>query len=75
MIQRLVLVAGAALLLASLATATTASGHGVGTHHHRSVAWGASDQVIQWNQELQQVLTAPGAQPAWIHPTRTMAIT
>ena len=33
------------------------------------------DQVIQWNQELQKVLVAPGAQPASIHPTRTMAIT
>src|ERR1700761_8991815 len=33
------------------------------------------DQVIQWNQELQRVLVAPGAQPASIHPTRTLAIT
>src|ERR1700729_829713 len=33
------------------------------------------DQVVQWNQVLQQVLVAPGAQPASIHPTRTMAIT
>jgi hypothetical protein len=31
--------------------------------------------VIQWNQELQKVLVAPGAQPASIHPTRTLAIT
>ncbi len=35
---------------------------------------GQPDQVIQWNQELQKVLVAPGAQPATIHPTRTMAI-
>jgi hypothetical protein len=33
------------------------------------------DQVIQWNQEMLQLLQAPGAQPATIHPTRTMAIT
>jgi hypothetical protein len=33
------------------------------------------DQVIQWNQELLALLQAPGAQPATIHPTRTMAIT
>ena len=33
------------------------------------------DQVVQWNQVLQQVLVAPGAQPPSIHPTRTMAIT
>jgi hypothetical protein len=33
------------------------------------------DQVIQWNQEMLQLLQVPGAQPATIHPTRTMAIT
>lgn len=33
------------------------------------------DQVVQWNQVLQQALVAPGAQPASIQPTRTMAIT
>ncbi len=82
MIKRLVLAAGASLLFASSATAATVSGHGV-RHHHRHhhgkvrghVASGGPDQVIQWNQELQQVLTAPGAQPASIHPTRTLAIT
>jgi hypothetical protein len=40
-----------------------------------SVASNQPDQVIQWNQELQKVLVAPGAQPASIHPTRTIAIT
>ena len=33
------------------------------------------DTVVAFNQLLGQVLTAPGAQPATIHPTRTMAIT
>ena len=33
------------------------------------------DQVIQWNQELLQLLSVAGAQPATIHPTRTLAIT
>jgi hypothetical protein len=37
-------------------------------------ASGAPDQVIQWNQELLTLLQAPGAQPASVHPTRTMAI-
>ena len=75
MTKRLASIAGAAMVFASLATSTIASGHGA---HHRDRANGASvtpDQVIQWNQELQQVLTAPGAQPASIHPTRTLAIT
>ena len=31
--------------------------------------------MVAFNQLLQQVVTAPGAQPATIHPTRTMAIT
>src|SRR3989475_3099022 len=32
------------------------------------------DQVIQWNRTLFQILQPPGAQPATIHPTRSMAI-
>src|SRR6266446_6819217 len=32
------------------------------------------DQVIQWNRTLIQILQTPGAQPATIHPTRSMAI-
>jgi hypothetical protein len=32
------------------------------------------DQVVQWNRTLLQVLQTPGAQPATIHPTRSMAI-
>jgi membrane-associated phospholipid phosphatase len=36
---------------------------------------GAPDQVLVWNQEMDTVLTAPGAQPATVHPTRTMAMT
>lgn len=80
MIKRLALAAGASLLLAgsASATATAAGGHGVRHQPGKvraRVASGGPDQVIQWNQELQQVLTAPGAQPASIHPTRTLAIT
>ena len=41
---------------------------------HAQLQSAQPDQVIQWNQELQKVLVAPGAQPASIHPTRTMAI-
>src|SRR5438874_8684959 len=32
------------------------------------------DQVIQWNRTLLQLLQTPGAQPATVHPTRSMAI-
>src|SRR5258705_8177540 len=32
------------------------------------------DQVIQWNRTLLQSLQTPGAQPATIHPARSMAI-
>jgi len=32
------------------------------------------DQVIQWNATLLQILQTQGAQPATIHPTRSMAI-
>ena len=79
MIKRLALVAGAAMLFAGLATATVASGrtprHREGGVRSRVASDTTADQVIQWNQELQKVLIAPGAQPASIHPTRTLAIT
>jgi PAP2 superfamily len=32
------------------------------------------DQVIQWNRILLGILRTPGAQPATVHPTRSMAI-
>jgi hypothetical protein len=76
--KRIALVATAATLLASFAITTVANGrrsrHRYGVVHARPAA-STPNQVIQWNQELQKVLVAPGAQPASIHPTRTMAIT
>src|SRR6266576_692082 len=80
MTKRIALLAGTALLLASLAMTAIASarpsrhgdGHGAVKARATSVQ---PDQVIQWNQELQRVLVASGAQPASIHPTRTMAVT
>jgi hypothetical protein len=63
-------------VLASLTLAATSLAHTSRRHH--PTADGSSvqpDQVIQWNQEMLQLLQVPGAQPATIHPTRTMAIT
>ncbi|HEY2201350.1 MAG TPA: hypothetical protein VGH56_05650, partial [Solirubrobacteraceae bacterium] len=78
MIKRFAVLATAATLIASFATATIASGRST-RHRHGAVrarlASDTADQVIQWNQELQKILVAPGAQPASIHPTRTLAIT
>src|ERR1700745_2329175 len=77
-IKRFALLAISATLIASFATAAIAS---VRSPRHRRgtvrfhLASKTPDQVIQWNQELQKVLVAPGAQPASIHPTRTLAIT
>ena len=79
MIKRLALVATTATLLAGFAATTIANGrslrHRHGTVGARLASDTIPDQVIQWNQELQRVLVAPGAQPAAIHPTRTLAIT
>jgi hypothetical protein len=78
-IKRFALVATAFALLASFATAAIASGrnsrHRHGAVRARPASDTTPDQVIQWNRELQQLLVAPGAQPASIHPTRTLAIT
>src|SRR5437588_7027432 len=70
------LAAFASVALAVLALAGTSLGRQFrhpGARAHISASH--PDQVIQWNQELQKVLVAPGAQPSSIHPTRTMAIT
>ena len=79
MIKRIALLGTAAVLVASLAMTAVASGRAPRHRHHsaHSAQTGSHqpDQVVQWNQELQKVLVAPGAQPASIHPTRTMAIT
>jgi PAP2 superfamily len=76
--KRFALVATAVALLATFATDAIASGRNA-RHRHVAVrarlASDTPDQVLQWNQELQKVLVAPGAQPASIHPTRTLAIT
>jgi PAP2 superfamily len=73
--KRCVMLASA--LVASLALATaTAVARPAPRRGHRVVPRTAQpDQVIQWNQEMLQLLGVPGAQPATIHPTRTMAIT
>ena len=78
MIKRFAPLAISATLIASFATAAIASVRSP-RHRHGTVRFHLAsqtpDQVIQWNQELQKVLVAPGAQPASIHPTRTLAIT
>ena len=57
----------AALLCASLSLQGTAPANA-------SSDASQPDQVIQWNRTLLQILQTPGAQPATIHPTRSMAI-
>ena len=78
MTKRIALVATAVALLVSLAMTAIANGR-TSRHRHGVVrarlASDTPDQVIQWNQELQKVLVVPGAQPASVHPTRTIAIT
>jgi hypothetical protein len=77
-IKRIALVGTAAVMAMSLAMAAIANARPARHRHHVARTHAAStqpDQVIQWNEELQKVLVVPGAQPASIHPTRTMAIT
>jgi len=77
-IKRFALFGAAAALALSLAMTAIAGARPSKRRHDPVPARAASnqpDQVIQWNQELQKVLVAPGAQPSSIHPTRTMAIT
>jgi hypothetical protein len=75
-IKRFVLTFTSIVLIASFAITAAVQAHG----RDRRAAGGelssdVPDQVLAWNRELQTVLTTPGAQPASIHPTRTMAMT
>jgi len=65
-----------ALLVASLSFTAAADARSP-TKHRQRVAPSPTqpDQVIQWNSTLLQILQTPGAQPATVHPTRSMAIT
>ena len=63
------LVAGLAFAGVSLARQPHAK------HNDIAPATSQPDQVIEWNQNLLQLVQVPGAQPASIHPTRTLAIT
>jgi hypothetical protein len=65
----------AVTVIASLSLVASSVAHTNRRHRHAVDSSAQPDQVIQWNQELQKVLVAPGAQPASIHPTRTLAIT
>jgi PAP2 superfamily len=65
----------AVTVIASLSLVASSVAHTSRRHRHAVDSSTQPDQVIQWNQELQRVLVAPGAQPAAIHPTRTLAIT
>ena len=61
------------MLLAVALLCASLSLQGTGSAHASSDA-SQPDQVIQWNRTLLQILQTPGAQPATIHPTRSMAI-
>ena len=64
---------GAAAVLAASIYAST----GTATRQGDSPPTASSptaDQVIQWNRILLGILRTPGAQPATVHPTRSMAI-
>jgi hypothetical protein len=78
MTRRIALVGAVAALVVSFAVTAVASARPSRRPHRTVRAHTTSaqpDQVVQWNQELQKVLVATGAQPASIHPTRTEAIT
>jgi PAP2 superfamily len=65
----------AAAVLASLTLVASSLARVPQRHRDETDSSVQPDQVIQWNEELLQLLQVPGAQPATMHPTRTMAIT
>ena len=83
MIKRFALAATTVALVAAGSAATAMAAQPSAARQHRASAQQTRhrraptrpDPVVAFNQLLQQVVMAPGAQPATIHPTRTMAIT
>jgi hypothetical protein len=66
----------ASIVVATLGFTGTSLARQPKSHPARAAASQSQpDQVMQWNQELLQLVQVPGAQPATIHPTRTLAIT
>jgi PAP2 superfamily len=64
-----------AVLVTSISFAAVADARPAKRQRARATASASQpDQVIQWNRTLLQVLQTPGAQPATVHPTRSMAI-
>jgi hypothetical protein len=65
-----------AVLTATASLTAAADAHPGARHRLRAREASAQpDQVIQWNRTLLQILQTPGAQPATVHPTRSLAIT
>jgi hypothetical protein len=65
-----------ALLVAGISFTATAEARPPTKHRPRAqMSSTQPDQVIQWNRTLLQILQTPGAEPATVHPTRSMAIT
>jgi hypothetical protein len=65
---------GAAAVLAASVYASSASATPQDGPMPAPTSTPAPDQVIQWNRILLGILRTPGAQPATVHPTRSMAI-
>ena len=65
----------AAAVLTSLTLVASSLAHTTRRHRNAVDSSVHRDQVVQWNEEMLLLLQVPGAQPATIHPTRTMAIT
>jgi membrane-associated phospholipid phosphatase len=66
------LAAGAGIATSALAAPAARPATG----HQSAVAFrpGSGQLVVDWNQELIAILGNPGAQPATVHPTRSLAI-
>jgi hypothetical protein len=67
------LASGSTLALASTANAASAS-TAYRIRPRPADTAGSPNQVIVWNRILLEILSTPGAQPATIHPTRSLAM-
>jgi len=73
--RRMALALGIGLLALSATAAGATASSGTGSRAAAAKASvGSGAIVVDWNKELVKILSTPGAQPATIHPTRSLAI-
>src|SRR4051794_12022684 len=74
--KTLAAMAGALAVAAAVAAPSGATSHSATRSDGAAIATAAASgkTIVDWNQELLTIQKTPGAQPATVHPTRSLAV-